>query len=70
MKIVKTHIGMMVENSPSILLKLHELKDKTYVKESGSGYLEIISNDKAEEYIYNMKKYNSIVTKTKKTDDE
>lgn len=60
MEIYKTHIGVVVPNATSTLIKIHELIDGTYVKETSNGYLEIIDYGKAQEYLNNFSNLDEI----------
>lgn len=60
MEIYKTHIGMMVKNVSSTLIKIHELIDGTYVLETSNGYLSIINYGLAQEYLDNFSNLDEI----------
>lgn len=57
MEIIKTHLGLLVPNASSTLIKIHELNGDIFVKETSNGYLEIISSIKADEYMNYLMNY-------------
>jgi len=57
MEILKTYIGMKVKNSPSTLVKIHELNLNVFVIEYTTGLLEFIDDLSCDKYIDNMMIY-------------
>ena len=56
-EIIKTHLGLLVPNASSTLIKIHELNGDIFVLENDNGYLQLITSLKADKYINNLMNY-------------